>query len=57
MHKLVKEGVMSNIDMLAGESDTFMDFMKTFKKEYPEFDYKNRDLVKWLQSTYKSKRG
>jgi hypothetical protein len=56
-HKLVKEGVMSNIDMLAGESDTFMDFMKTFKKEYPEFDYKNRDLVKWLQSTYKSKRG
>jgi hypothetical protein len=56
-HKMVREGVMSNIDMLAGESDTFMDFMKTFKKEYPEFDYKNRDLVKWLQSTYKSKRG
>ena len=54
---VVREGVMSNIDMLAGESDTFMDFMKTFKKEYPEFDYKNKDLVKWLQSTYKSKRG
>jgi hypothetical protein len=56
-NSMVREGVMSNIDMLAGESDTFMDFMKTFKKEYPEFDYKNKDLVKWLQSTYKSKRG
>ena len=53
-NKLTTEGVMKNIDIMIQNAGSFLDFMKEFRKEHPDFDYKNKDLMKWLQSTFKS---
>ena len=53
-NKLTTEGVMKNIDIMIQNAGSFLDFMKEFRKEHPDFDYKNKDIMKWLQSTFKS---
>ena len=53
-NKLTVEGAMKDIDIMIQNASSFVEFIKDFKKEHPDFDYKNRDLMKWLQSTYKA---
>ena len=53
MKKSIKEGSMSDIDLMAQEAVSFKDFVKEFYKEFRDFP-KNRDAMKWLEDTYKS---
>ena len=53
MKKVIREGAMSDIDIMAGESKSFKDFVKEFYKEFKDFP-KNREAMKWLEDTYKS---
>jgi hypothetical protein len=53
MKKVIREGAMSDIDIIAGESKSFKDFVKEFYKEFKDFP-KNREAMKWLEDTYKS---
>jgi hypothetical protein len=53
MKKSIKEGSMSDVDLMAKEAVSFKDFVKEFYKEFRDFP-KNRDAMKWLEDTYKS---
>ena len=49
----IKEGAMSEIDLLAQESKTFRSFVRAFKKEYSNLDAgDNKELESWLQTVY-----
>lgn len=51
----LKEGAMSDIDILAQESKTFRSFVRAFKKEYSNLDAGNaNELEAWLQTIYDS---
>jgi len=51
----IKEGVMSEIDILAKESKTFKSFVRAFKKEYSNLNAgDNKELESWLKSVYDS---
>jgi hypothetical protein len=51
----IKEGAMSEIDLLAQESKTFRSFVRSFKKEYSNLDAgDNKELESWLQTVYDS---
>ena len=50
MKKSIKEGSMSDIDLMAQEAVSFKDFVTEFYKEFRDFP-KNRDAMKWLEST------
>jgi|688.fasta_scaffold48294_2 hypothetical protein len=53
MKKSIKEGSMSDVDLMAKEASSFKEFVKEFYKEFKDFP-KNRDAMKWLEDTYKS---
>jgi hypothetical protein len=53
MKKTIREGSMSDIDVMAKEAASFKDFVKEFYKEFRDFP-KNREAMKWLEDTYKS---
>lgn len=53
MKKSIKEGSMSDIDVMAKEASSFKEFVKEFYKEFKDFP-KNREAMKWLEDTYKS---
>jgi len=49
----IKEGVMSELDILAKESKTFKGFVRSFKKEYSNLNSgDNKELEDWLKSVY-----
>ena len=49
----IKEGVMSELDILAKESKTFKSFVRAFKKEYSNLNSgDNKELEGWLKSVY-----
>ena len=49
----IKEGAMSEIDLLAQESKTFRSFVRAFKKEYSNLDAGDKtELESWLQTVY-----
>ena len=49
----IKEGVMSELDILAKESKTFKSFVRAFKKEYSNLNAgDNKELEGWLKSVY-----
>ncbi len=49
----IKEGAMSEIDILAKESKTFKSFVRAFKKEYSNLNSgDNKELEGWLKSVY-----
>jgi hypothetical protein len=51
----IKEGAMSEIDLLAQEAKTFRSFVRAFKKEYSNLDAgDNKELESWLQTVYDS---
>ena len=53
MKKMIREGSMSEIDIMAREAVSFKEFVKEFYKDYKDFP-KNREAMKWLEDTYKS---
>lgn len=53
MKKTIKEGSMSDIDLMAREAVSFKEFVKEFYKDFKDFP-KNREAMKWLEDTYKS---
>ena len=53
MKKVIREGAMSDIDIIAGEAASFKEFVKEFYKEYKDFP-KTREAMKWLEDTYKN---
>ena len=53
MKKTIREGSMSDIDVMAKEAVSFKDFVKEFYKEFRDFP-KTKDAMKWLEDTYKS---
>jgi hypothetical protein len=49
----IKEGAMSELDLLAQESKTFRSFVRAFKKEYSNLDAgDNKELESWLKTIY-----
>ena len=51
----IKEGAMSELDLLAQESKTFRSFVRAFKKEYSNLDAgDNKELESWLKTIYDS---
>ena len=49
----IKEGAMSEIDLLAQESKTFRSFVRAFNKEYSNLDAGDKtELESWLQTVY-----
>ena len=49
----IKEGAMSEIDLLAQEAKTFRSFVRAFKKEYSNLDAGDKtELESWLQTVY-----
>jgi len=49
----IKEGVMSELDILAKESKNFKSFVRAFKKEYSNLNAgDNKELESWLKSVY-----
>ena len=53
MKKSIKEGSMSDVDLMAKEAASFKEFVKEFYKEFRDFP-KTREAMKWLEDTYKS---
>ena len=53
MKKSIKEGSMSDVDLMAKEASSFKEFVKEFYKEFRDFP-KTREAMKWLEDTYKS---
>lgn len=50
----IKEGSMSDIDIIAQEAKDFKDFVKEFYKEYTDFA-KTKESLKWLEGIYKNR--
>jgi len=49
--KKVNESAMGEIDIMVQEAETFQDFVKEFKKEFPNFDL-TKDALVWLKGMY-----
>ena len=53
--KMLNEGAMSDIDLLAKESKDFKTFVKAFQKEYSNLDAGSfKELEAWLKTVYDS---
>lgn len=53
MKRKLKEGSMSDIDILAQEAPNFNSFIKAFTQEYPHFEIGDGEKLKvWLKSIY-----
>ena len=51
--KKVNESSMGEIDIMIQEAETFQEFIKEFKKEFPQFDL-TKDAIAWLKGMYTS---
>jgi len=49
--KKVNESAMGEIDIMVQEAETFQDFVKEFKKEFPNFNL-TKDALVWLKGMY-----
>lgn len=48
---IIEESYMSDLDVIAKESDSFDDFVNTVIEEYPKIK-KNKSTLKWLKEIY-----